>query len=133
MGNIFYTEDLPVIQMRKLLIDKEEMVKYLFNDMVNEALIDPEKDGYDTVRSETTPQKHNLPVLDVKFEETEDAYIDTTDIQDRFEIVEFSFSEVSNFEESKIGDDSMDEIPYRELIKPTTDPALVKLASVQEN
>ena len=133
MGNIFYTEDLPVNQMRKLLIDKEEMVKYLFNDMVNEALIDPEKDGYDTVRSETTPPKHNLPVLDVKFEEIEDAYIDTTDIQDRFEIVEFSFSEVSNFEESKIEDDSMDEIPYRELIKPTTDPALVKLASAQEN
>ena len=66
--------------MRKLLIDKEEMIKYLFNDMVNEALIDPEYIGNATKRSETTPSKHNLPVLDVKLEETESIYQDTTDI-----------------------------------------------------
>ena len=48
--------------------------------MVNEAFIDPEYDGNATKRSETTPSKHKLPVLDVKLEETESIYQDTTDI-----------------------------------------------------
>ena len=56
------------------------MIKYLFNDMVNEALIDPEYIGNATKRRETTPSKINLPFLDVKLEETESIYQDTTDI-----------------------------------------------------